>query len=146
MKYSEIRPDMELPYWTVLLYQYPRQIQHWVLIKVDDKKREIYFMDPYGKPPDTQWPYLENPEGLPEPKHVLSEIIQRYVLKGYKYDWNTYNIQGTIRNGEIRDSECGEIVILRIVYHDLSDKDFYELCLRLGGYKIFDLVKKIEES
>jgi hypothetical protein len=68
------------------------------------------------------------------------------MLKGYKYDWNTYNIQGTIRNGEIRDGECGEIIILRIVYHDLSDKDFYELCLKLGGYKIFDLVKKIEES
>jgi hypothetical protein len=45
MEYSELRPDIELPYWTVLLYQYPKQIGHWILIKVDDKKREIYFMD-----------------------------------------------------------------------------------------------------
>lgn len=141
-KYSVLTPEMELPYWTMLLYQYPGQIGHWTLVKCEPG--QVYFFDPYGKPRGSQWPYLENPQYLPEPKHVLTEIICRYVYKrGYRFRHNHYNIQGTIRNGDIRDSECGEFCVLRIIYEDLSDYDFFNLCEKLGGHKIFEMVSRL---
>jgi hypothetical protein len=107
----------------------------------------VYFFDPYGTAPDQQWPYLENPELLPEPPHILSNIIWRYIVAdGYRFSYNPYNIQGTIRNGDIRDSECGEIVVLRIVYENLSDDKFYQLCMKLGGHQIFKIVKEIDSK
>jgi hypothetical protein len=51
-KYSGLTPNMELPYWTMLLYQYPGQIGHWTLVKCEPGV--IYFFDPYDKPPDYQ--------------------------------------------------------------------------------------------
>jgi hypothetical protein len=145
-KYSDLTPDMRLPFYSILLYQYPNQIGHWVLIKCDDNKELLYFFDPYGLRVDSQWSYLENPMMEHEPRHVLSEIIHRYVtVDDYHFSYNIYNIQGTIRNGSIRDSECGEICLLRIIYSKLSDKNFYKLCQKLGGHKIFDIIKKIDE-
>jgi hypothetical protein len=70
-------------YWTVLLYQYPKPRGYWVLIKCDPQRKQLYFFDPYGTPPDKQWPYLENPEVLPEPPHVLTSILRRYIIEGY---------------------------------------------------------------
>jgi hypothetical protein len=147
MKYSDLTYDHPFTYWTILLYQYPGHIGHWTLIKCDPTKKLLYFFDPHGNPPDKQWPYLENPQLLPEPYHMLTAIIQRYVTSdGYHFRYNPYNIQGTIRNGDIRDSECGEFVVLRILYEDLTDAQFYFLCMKLGGHKIFNIVKKIDES
>jgi hypothetical protein len=120
-KYSDLTYDHEFTYWTILLYQYPKQIGHWTLIKYNTAHKLVYFFDPYGTPPDKQWPYLENPELLPEPYHMLSSIIRRYIIsQGYRFSFNHYNIQVTIRNGDIRDSECGEFVVLRILYEDMS--------------------------
>jgi hypothetical protein len=76
MEYGDLRPDMELPYWTVLLYQYPGQVGHWTFVRHRPGAQEIYFFDPYGLAPDQQWEWLENPQQLPEPRHVLSEIIK----------------------------------------------------------------------
>jgi hypothetical protein len=146
-KYSDLTYDHQFTYWTILLYQYPGQIGHWTLIKCDPAKKILYFFDPYGSMPDKQWPYLENPQLLPEPFHMLSAIIRRYMLSdGYRFYFNHYNIQGTIRNGNIRDSECGEFVVLRILYEDLSDAQFYSLCMKLGGHRIFKLVKEIDKG
>jgi hypothetical protein len=81
---------------------------------------------------------------MPEPEFKLSEYIKNAVEKqGYKFHRNSFNIQGTIRNGHIADSECGELVILRIINKKMDDEDFYDLCTRLGGKKIFDIVKKL---
>jgi hypothetical protein len=144
-KYSDLTYDHVLSYWTILLYQYPGQIGHWTLIKCDPTTKVLYFFDPYGTAPDNQWPYLENPELLFEPPHVLSNIIRRYIIAdGFRFSYNHYNIQGSIRNGDIRDSECGEIVVLRILYENLSDAQFYSLCARLGGHQIFKIVKEID--
>jgi hypothetical protein len=83
-KYSDLTYDHQFTYWTILLYQYPGQIGHWTLIKCDPAKKVLYFFDPYGSMPDKQWPYLENPQLLPEPYHMLSAIIRRYMLSdGY---------------------------------------------------------------
>jgi hypothetical protein len=41
MRYSDLTPEMELTYWTILLYQYPNQIGHWVLIKCNASNREL---------------------------------------------------------------------------------------------------------
>jgi hypothetical protein len=142
IRYEELNP-FYIPYWTIILFSYPNQIGHWCLLKHDKANKELYFFDPYGARPDTQWPYLKNPQYLPEPRHTLSEIIHEYVTnKHYKFTWNPYNIQGTIRNGNIRDSECGEIVALRIMYDFLDDYEFFELCQKLGAYKIFNIIYK----
>jgi hypothetical protein len=147
MKYGDLTYDLELPYWTILLYQYPGQIGHWTLIRCDRTKKLVYFFDPYGTPPDKQWSYLENPQFLPEPYHMLTTIIRRYLISdGYRFSFNHYNIQGTIRNGDTRDSECGVFVVLRILYEDLSDFQFYSLCTKLGGHRIFKIVKEIDEG
>jgi hypothetical protein len=146
-KYSDLTYGHEFMYWTILLYQYPRQIGHWTLIKCDATKKHLYFFDPYRTPPDKQWPYLENLEFLSEPYHMLTSIIRRTIISdGYRFSFNHYNIQGTIRNGDIRDSECGEFVVLRILYEDLSDAQFYSLCMKLGGHRIFKIVKEINEG
>jgi hypothetical protein len=78
---------------------------------------------------------------------VLSEIIKWYVYNSnYKFTYNKHNIQETIRNGNIRDSECGEIIILRILYEELDDDAFAELCEKLGGHKIFEIVSSIDDQ
>jgi hypothetical protein len=35
--------------------------------------------------------------------------------------------------------------VLRILYEDLSDAQFYSLCMKLGGHRIFKIVKEIDE-
>jgi hypothetical protein len=78
---------------------------------------------------------------------MLTAIIRRYLISDdCQFSFNHYNIQGTIRNGDIRDSECGEFVILRILYEDLSDAQFYSMCMKLGGHRIFKIVKEIDEG
>jgi hypothetical protein len=67
---------------------------------------------------------------MPTPEFKLSEYIKELVEKhGYKFNRNTYNIQGSIRNGHIVDSAFGELVILRIANRKMSDEDFYNLCV-----------------
>jgi hypothetical protein len=70
---------MELLFNNIILYQYDGDLGHWVLLGCNTNGRELYFFDSYGGKPDAVWPYLINTKGLPEPRHVLSEIIQRYI-------------------------------------------------------------------
>jgi hypothetical protein len=137
--------NRELPFYTIILFGYGRNIGHWTLLKVDHKNRTVYFFDPYGKPPDAQWPFLENPFNQAEPYHMLSEIINDLVKKGYVFTYNTYNIQGTLKSS-IADSECGELVIMRIIYNKISDKDFYLTMLKMGGYSIYDIIKSYDDK
>jgi hypothetical protein len=117
-KYSDLTFDHQFTYWTILLYQYPGQIGHWTLIKCDPAKKILYFFDPYGSPPDKQWPYLENPQHLPEPYHMLSAIIRRYVLSdGYRFFFNHYNIQGLF-----------ETVIFEI--RNVANSPYYEYSMK----------------
>jgi uncharacterized membrane protein len=66
-------------------------------------------------------------------------------MNGCSYDYNTYNIQGNLRDQTLADSECGELVILRILNEHMSDKKFNDYCLKLGGFQIFQLVKMLDE-
>jgi hypothetical protein len=52
-----------------------------------------------------------------------------------------YNIQGHLRDASFADSECGELVIFRILNEHMSDKDFADYCLKLGGFQIFQFIK-----
>jgi hypothetical protein len=105
----------------------------------------LYFFDSYGNKPDGAWLYLVNTKALPEPKHILTSIILRYAHGGYKFDHNTYNIQGHLKDTSLADSECDELVILRILNEHMSDKDFADYCLKLGGFQIFQLIKLLDE-
>jgi hypothetical protein len=94
------------------------------MLRCNTNGRELYFFDSYGNKPDGAWPYLVNTKGLSEPRHVLSEIIQKYVSNGYKFTYNNFNILGNLRDQSLADSECGEIVILRILNEHMNDRQF----------------------
>jgi hypothetical protein len=118
---------------------------HWVLLKCDPATRELYFFDSFGNKPDGAWPYLVKTKALPEPKHILTNIIFRYAHSGYKLEYHTYNIQGHLKGASLADSECEESVILRIMNEHMNDKDFADYCIKLGGFQIFQLVKYPDE-
>jgi hypothetical protein len=145
LKYGDFKPDTELVSYNIILYQYDSDMGHWVLLRCNTNGRELYFFDSYGNKPDGTWPYLINTKGLPEPRHVLSEIIQRYIANGYKFSYNGFNIQGNLRDQTLADSECGELVILRVLNEQMSDRQFADYCLKLGGFQIFQLVKYLDE-
>jgi hypothetical protein len=158
-KYGDLKLDMELTYWTIILYQYPGQVGHWCLLKCIDPMRDLgkdcgytqegslYFFDPYGNPVDKQWPYLVNPEHKMEPRHVLSDIVHKYTIGfGFKFSYNGFNIQGSLRDSSLADSECGELCLLRIICEEMSDREFYEYCMKLGSYQIFNIIKYLDEG
>lgn len=132
----------KLPTFLIILFNYPEQIGHWCLLYTGFNT--IYFFDPYGLPPDAQWPYLENPLNMPEPMHILTDIINEHIKHGYQFSFNPLNIQGHLRNGDIRDSECGELVIFRAMYIGLNDYEFMRLCMNIGGHQLFDLISKLD--
>jgi hypothetical protein len=136
---------MELSYYNIILYQYDSDMGHWVFLKCDKDNRELYFFDSYGNKPDGAWPYLVNTKSLPEPKHVLTAIMNRYAMKGFKYEYNTHNIQGRLKDASLADSECGELVILRILNEHMSDKEFADYCIKLGGLQTFQLIKMLDD-
>jgi uncharacterized membrane protein len=118
---------------------------HWVLLKCDPTKRELYFFDSYGNNIDGAWPYLVNTKALPEPNHILTAIMLKYIHKGYRYEYNTHNIQGHLKDASLADTECGELVILRILNEHMSDKEFADYCLKLSGLQIFQLIKMLDD-
>jgi hypothetical protein len=120
-RYADLKPDMDLSYYNSILYQFDSDMGHWVLLKCNSNGRELYFFDSYGNKPDGAWTYLVNTKGLPEPRHVLTEIIQRYINIGYKLSYNTFNIQGNLKDQSLADSECGELVVLRILNEHMID-------------------------
>jgi hypothetical protein len=144
-RYADLKPDMDLSYYNIILYQFDGDMGHWVMLRCNTNGRELYFFDSYGNKPDGAWPYIVNTKGLPEPKHVLSEIIQRHISIGYKLNYNSFNIQGNLKDQGLADSECGELVILRILNEHMNDREFAEYCLKLGGFQIFQLVKMLDE-
>jgi hypothetical protein len=116
----------------------------WCFIDIDEETNKIYFFDPYGNPPDGQWPILHNPEQRPPPEFKLSQYIRDLVEnKNFKFFSNRFNVQGSIRNGYIADSACGEIILFRIMKRNMTDSKFYELCQKLGAKKIFDIIKAL---
>jgi hypothetical protein len=130
MKYGDLKPDMELSYYNIILYQYDSDMGHWVLLRCNPSTKELYFFDSYGNKPDGAWPYLINTKSLPEPRHVLSEIINRYISMGYKLSYNGYNIQGNLKDASLADSECGELVVLRILKESMNDRQFCHYCMK----------------
>jgi hypothetical protein len=50
-----------------------------------------------------------------------------------------------LKDASLADSECEELVILRIMNEHMSDKDFADYCLKLGGFRIFQLIKYLDE-
>jgi hypothetical protein len=95
---------------------------HWCFIDIDEASKKIYFFDPYGNPPDDQWPHLQNPEQRPPPELKLLEYIRDLVEnKKFRFFSNRFNVQGSIRKGHIADSACGEIILFRIMKRDMTD-------------------------
>jgi hypothetical protein len=138
-------PDKLIDGINVILFIYPESdLRHWCFLDINKTRKKMYFFDPYGNPPDGQWPFLINPANMPTPEFKLSEYIKELVEKhGYKFNKNTYNIQGNLRNGHIVDSACGELIILRIANRKMSDEDFYNLFMQLGKNKLFSIVKEL---
>jgi hypothetical protein len=150
MKYEEL-PKKELKYHNIILYRIPGNLGHWTLLCIDDRRKALYFFDPYGRDVDTQWPYLYGYDGTKY--YYLTNIILMYVKKGYSFNHNPYNIQGEFIDEcnnsyckKVAEHECGELVCYRIIYKDLNDLEFYKRCLSVGPIKIFKIIKSIEKA
>jgi hypothetical protein len=51
-----------------------------------------------------------------------------------------------LMNGLAQNGTFTMCVVLRILYEDLSDAQFYSLCMKLGGHRIFKIVKDIDKG
>jgi hypothetical protein len=150
MKYEELN-NKELRYYNIILYRIPGNIGHWTLFCIDDEKQSLYFFDPYGRDVDTQWPYLYGYNGTKY--YYLSNIILKYVNRGYSFHHNPYNIQGEFIEDcnnmyckKVAETECGELVCFRIMYKNLNDLEFYKKCISVGPIKIFKVIKSLEKD
>jgi hypothetical protein len=152
MKYFDLTQNLPLEFYNIILYHYPGFVGHWTLFCVNDDKRKLYFFDPYGKDVDTQWPNLKGYSKFEKSYTILSNIIDKYKDRGYTYSSNPYNIQGelienciTKKCQLIAENQCGEIICYRILYKDLTDLEFYELCVSDKPTKIFKTISLIEK-
>jgi hypothetical protein len=159
MRYQEL-PNRKMKEINIILYCIPGFTGHWVFLYLGNKKaaegreqRSIYFFDPYGRMPDTQWKYLRGYDENPVKYYDLTNLIKRYIHKGYEYSYNPYNIQGefiaschTEACDIISENECGHIVAYRILHLNLSDEDFYIRCMEKGPIKIFKTIKMLEKA
>jgi hypothetical protein len=138
-------PDKLVDGINVILFIYPgASYGPWCFLDIDKAAKKIYFFDPYGNAPDSQSVFLNNPEKRPTPEFKLSEYIRDLVEKqGFKFNRNPYNLQGSLRNGHIADSACGEIILYRIMKSHMSDFQFYNECIELGAKKIYELIKSL---
>jgi hypothetical protein len=150
MRYQEL-PTRSMKEINVILYNIPGYTGHWTLLCL--RNNNIYFFDPYGRMPDTQWKYLRGYDERPVKYYILTTLINKYIKKGYKFSYNPYNIQGefiaschTEVCDIISENECGHIVVYRILNLNLSDEDFYVRCMKKGPIKIFNTVKMIEKA
>jgi hypothetical protein len=150
MKYQEL-PTRSMREINIILYNIPGYTGHWTLLYLGNKK--IYFFDPYGRMPDTQWKYLRGYDEKPVKYYILTTLIKKYIKKGYEFSYNPYNIQGdfiaschTEACDIISENECGHIVVYRILHLNLSDEDFYTRCMEKGPIKIFNTVKMFEKT
>jgi hypothetical protein len=148
LRYYSI-PITKLAEYNIILYYYPGYVGHWVLLAVDEIDKNLYFFDPYGYAPDTEWPRLRGWEKYEQPHYLLTKKFKEYI--GYHLDFNHYNIQGEFVKEclkkpceYISENECGELVIYRLMYKDLDDHQFYMKCMETGPVKIFKTVKAIE--
>jgi hypothetical protein len=149
---QDLTQNLPLEFYNIILYHYPGFVGHWTLFCVNDDKRKLYFFDPYGKDVDTQWPNLKGYSKFEKSYTILSNIIDKYKDRGYTYSSNPYNIQGelienciTKKCQLIAENQCGEIICYRILYKDLTDLEFYELCVSDKPTKIFKTISLIEK-
>jgi hypothetical protein len=141
-------PDKLIDGINVILFIYPgASYGHWCFLDINKAAKKAYFFDPYGNPPDGQWTFLNNPDKRPAPEFKLSEYIRDLVEKQrFKFNRNTYNLQGSLRNGHIADSACGEIILYRILKHHMTDFEFYNECIELGAKKIYEFIKSLSDE
>jgi hypothetical protein len=56
--YQDI-PDKLIDGINVILFIYPgSDLGHWCFLDINKTRKKLYFFDPYGNPPDGQWPFL----------------------------------------------------------------------------------------
>jgi hypothetical protein len=127
----------------IIFFGFPDQIGHWCAIW-KDKDGYLHFFDPYGSPPDKQWPELINPYNEKPPPFYLSKF-----LHGKLWRYNPFNIQGYLIDRaikpitkELAESSCGSLVILRLVLKNWSDKQFFNLIKQMPTKEIFFITKR----
>jgi hypothetical protein len=81
LKYGDLKPEMDLSYYNIILYQYDGDMGHWVLLKCDKDKHELYYFDSYGNKPDGAWPYLINTKGKNPEKRKASLMRELNTLE-----------------------------------------------------------------
>ena len=126
----------------IIFFGYPDNIGHWTALF--NKGNKIEFFDPYGFYPDEQWKYIENKQHQKPPEKILSKLLEKLIQMGYQVTYNPYNVQGYLVQHsfgpiekELSRNECGELIILRLLLKQLSNREFYEYIKKLGPIQVY---------
>ena len=117
----------------IILYLWKPRYGHWVsVIRNGDK---IEFMDPYGLYPDE--PLLKLPMkqriALNEETPYLSHL---FINSPHKITYNNYKFQ----KSSPMVSTCGRWAVLRVLFKDLSLKQFKKIFYRKNADKIISYI------
>ncbi|MCS7318132.1 MAG: hypothetical protein NZZ41_07515 [Candidatus Dojkabacteria bacterium] len=142
---ANIQPqDIPKTNW-ILYFGYPGDLGHWTLIYT--KGKTVHFYDPYGIHPDGQWNKIYNTFNRDPPEHYLSKLLHELRNMGYHTSYNHYDLQNYLIHHSIgklekklSENECGEIVILRLLFKELNDKEFFEFAKNLHPDEIVKFI------
>ena len=135
----------------IIFFSYPGQEGHWTVLMMYPDDKHMVFFDPYGLRPDDEWPYLINPNHVIIKHKWLSKVIIPYFEQnGWMLDVNHHNIQGyfdsTARSEcskEMAENLCGELVVLRIIYHHLDNDTFAHMIKQYRPIQIVEIISDL---
>lgn len=103
----------------ILFYEHPTGIGHWTCLFRDHKG--IHYFDSYGKRPDQgvdfKSPYLKS-LGITYPR--LTYLL---IKSGLPVEYFPYPMQ----NKGDKEATCGRWCLIRLLFKNLADEEFYEL-------------------
>jgi|SRR6478736_1675122 hypothetical protein len=118
--YNDINDVLGRDGAVILLYETKPMYGHWVcLYRINNNT--LFFFDPYGLAPDQQLRFSKFS------KPYLSKLLKK---SGYNVKYNSYDIQHFSKN----ISTCGKFVAFRLIFRNVSNRDFISLFLNNKYY------------
>jgi len=135
----------------VIFFGYPGEEGHWTTLMMYPNDKRMIFFDPYGLYPDTEWPYLINPDHIIIKHKWLSKVIIPYFQQnGWILDVNRHDIQGYFDktapsecSKQIAENLCGELVVMRIINRQLDNDTFASMIEQYSPRQIVEIVNDL---
>jgi hypothetical protein len=127
--------DLLEPYGNlVILYETKKGYGHWVaLMKMDNNTLE--FFDPYGGKPDDQLKFIPEHFRI-ENNEYHTHLIYLLLKSRYKITYNEHKLQKFLED----INTCGRWVCLRILFKNMSLKDFNKMVRSFPDFTPDELV------